>query len=40
MERTPVDERACRVGQVGEWPELARNLQLERDHGQELTIGL
>ena len=40
MERTPVDERACRVGQVGEWPELARNLQLERDHGQELSIGL
>ena len=40
MERTPVDERASRVGQVGEWPELARTLQLERDHGKGLGIGL
>jgi hypothetical protein len=40
MERTPVDERASRVRQVGEWPELARNLQLERDPGHELGIGL
>jgi hypothetical protein len=40
LERTPVDERACRVRQVGEWPELARNLQLERDHGHELGIGM
>ena len=40
MERTPIDERASRVRQVGEWPELARNLQLERDHGQGLSMGL
>ncbi len=37
MERTPVDERVSRVRQAGEWPELARNLQLERDHGHELS---
>jgi hypothetical protein len=37
MERTPSDERASSVRQVGEWPELARNLQLERDHGHELS---
>jgi hypothetical protein len=40
MKRSPVDERASRVRQVGEWPELARNLQLERDHGQGLSMGL
>jgi hypothetical protein len=40
MERTPVDGRACRIRQVGEWPGLARNLQLGQDHGHELSIGL
>jgi hypothetical protein len=40
MVRTPADERASCVRQAGEWPELARNLQLERDHRHELGIGL